>query len=71
MRDVGGVVLVCGGERNASRLSGFNSKEKKLFGRPRQKWEAIIKMDVMWIEWARCSVDSFGSGQRRLDDTLK
>jgi len=36
-----------GGKRDASGLSGCNNNEKKLFGRPRQKWEAFIKMDVM------------------------
>jgi hypothetical protein len=34
---------VCGG----GALLGCNNNEKKLFGRPRQKWEAIIKTDVM------------------------
>jgi hypothetical protein len=47
MRGEGHVVLCGGGKRNVLVLSGCNNNEKNLFGRPRQKWEAISEMDVM------------------------
>jgi hypothetical protein len=52
-----------GGKRNAYRLLVGKPERKRPLGRPRRKWVANIKMNLLEIDWG--GVDWIGLAQDR------
>jgi hypothetical protein len=61
MRWVGHVAHI-GERRNMYRVFVGKPEGKRPLGRPRHRWEDVIRMDLREIGWGGCGVDSPGSG---------
>jgi hypothetical protein len=48
-------------ERKVYKVLMGKPEGKRPLGRPRRKWEDVIRLDLMEIGW-RCGLDSTGSG---------
>jgi hypothetical protein len=57
-----GRVARMGEGRNVYRVLVGKPEGKRPLGRPRRRWEDLIKMDLGEISWGGCGVDSPGSG---------
>jgi hypothetical protein len=48
--------------RSAYKILGGKPEGKRSLGRPTQRWEDNIRMDIMEIWWGMCGLHSSGSG---------
>jgi hypothetical protein len=51
-----------GAERKVYKVLVGKPEGKRPHGRPRRRWEDIIRMDLREIGWGVCRFDSTGSG---------
>jgi len=59
---MGGEYSTYGGEKRCIQGFGGKFEGKRLLGRPRQRWENNIKMDLQEGGLWRCGLDRAGSG---------
>jgi hypothetical protein len=57
-----GHVARMGQHRKLYKVSVGKPEEKRPLGRPRCRWENVMRMDLREVFWGGGDVDSFGSG---------